>query len=112
MRIRHFHEDHFGRAMEIADKVTVKNFLDHGPSIEAGKSEDWWKGLKEAQYKPGMAKIYDDLYAGYSKTIQNGKHSVVNPGDKLPIQGAGVLAVCSRGKFITKALPGAGKSNA
>src|SRR5204863_6392286 len=32
--------------------------------------------------------------------------------DKLPVKGADVLAVCSRGKFITKALTGGGKSNA
>src|SRR5262245_18425029 len=35
--VSHFHEDHFGGTMQIADKIKVGNFLDHGPSIEAGR---------------------------------------------------------------------------
>ena len=110
--VSHFHEDHFGGAMEIASKVKVANFVDHGPSVEAGRSDDWWKALKEGTYRPDMRQVYDDLYGQYTKTIESGKHTVVNPGDKIPARGLDVLAVCSRGKFITTALPGAGKSNA
>ena len=117
MVISHFHEDHFGAAIEIADKMKVRNFLDHGPSVEYHRTEDWWKTLKGPQYvmnlqgRPSMSKDYDDLYDKYTTLVGKGKHTVVNPGDRIPFKGASVLAVCSRGKIISHPLPGAGKPN-
>lgn len=109
--VSHYHEDHMGGVADIAEKVKVRNFLDHGPSLEFGKNEDWWKGLKGDQYRPGMAKTYDEMIVEYNKTIQKGRHVVVNPGDKIPLQGVDVLAVLSRGKGIAGSLKGGGAAN-
>jgi hypothetical protein len=114
--VSHFHEDHFGGVLEIAPKIKIRNFMDHGPSVESGQSEEWWRKLKGDQYRDGMGKAYDELYAEYNKTIQSGNHIVVKAGDlkaadASPLQGIEALAVCAAGKMMAKPLDGAGKPN-
>jgi competence protein ComEC len=118
LAVSHYHEDHFGGVMEIAAQTPVRNFLDHGPSLEYNQSEDWWKTLKGPQFRQNlhgeasMAKTYDALFDRYTAAIQKGVHTVVNPGDKIPLKGVGVVAVCARGKVISHPLKGAGAPNA
>ncbi len=110
--LSHYHDDHMGGVAAIADKVKVGAFMDHGASVESGKSEEWWKTIKGAQYREGMGKAYDAAFAEYVIATQKGRRSVVNPGDAIPLQGVEVLAVCARGKKISSPLKGAGMPNA
>jgi len=91
--ITHWHGDHFGGLPELAPKIPIKEFIDHGPNVQPGELADGF--LKDT----------------YSKLIANAKHTVAKPGDKIGIAGLDVRVVTSAGKVIQSPLPGAGKPN-
>jgi competence protein ComEC len=88
----HWHGDHFGGLAELAARVPIRNFIDHGPNVQPAAAVDDF-----------LQKTYPQLYA-------KGKHTVAKPGDKISVAGLDVLVVTSAGEAI-KALPGAGKAN-
>ncbi len=49
--------------------------------------------------------------AAYAELHAKAKHTVVKPGDKLPVAGLDWRIITSAGKAITTALPGGGKPN-
>ena len=87
----HYHGDHFGGMAEVAAKIPVREFIDHGPSVEAS-GDNFVKN------------IYPPLYA-------NAKHTVVKPGDRIAVAGLEWRIVESAGQPLTSSLPGAGKAN-
>jgi len=89
----HWHGDHFGGMAELASKVSVREFIDHGPNVQPGAAADEF-----------LMKTYPQLYA-------KGKHTVAKPGDKIGIAGLDVRVVTSAGETIKTALPGGGASN-
>lgn len=88
----HYHVDHIGGMQELAKRVPIKTYVDHGPSSE------------EREQVAGFQAAYAELYG-------KAKHIVVKPGDKLPIAGLDWRIVTSAGKAIKTALPGGGKPN-
>jgi beta-lactamase superfamily II metal-dependent hydrolase len=91
--ITHWHGDHFGGLAELAAKIPIKEFIDHGPNAQPGEAPDTF--LKNV-YAPLVAKA---------------KHTVAKPGDKIAIAGLDVRVVTSAGQTIKTPLPGAGKPN-
>jgi beta-lactamase superfamily II metal-dependent hydrolase len=91
--ITHWHGDHFGGLAELASKIPIKEFIDHGPNVQPAEAADAF--LKDT---------YPGLYA-------KGKHTVAKPGDKIGMTGADVRVVISAGETIKTPLPGAGKPN-
>jgi competence protein ComEC len=89
----HWHGDHFGGMAELASMVQIREFIDHGPNVQPGEAADTF-----------LQKTYPALYA-------KAKHTVVKPGDKIPIAGLDVRVVTSAGAVIASPLPGAGKPN-
>ncbi len=89
----HWHGDHFGGMAELASKVTIREFIDHGPNVQPGELAETF-----------LAKTYPGLYA-------NAKHTVAKAGNKIPIAGLDVRVVTSAGEMIKTPLPGAGKPN-
>lgn len=89
----HWHGDHFGGMAELASRVPIREFIDHGPNVQPGEVADAF-----------LRDTYPKLYAG-------GKHIVAKPGDKIPMAGLDVRVVTSAGKVIQTPLPGAGKPN-
>ena len=92
----HWHGDHFGGMAELASRVTVKEFIDHGGNVQPAQPADDF-----------LQKTYPQLYA-------KAKHTVAKPGDKIPVAGLDWRIVASGGEHITSALqgaPGAGKPN-
>ena len=89
----HWHGDHFGGMAELASRVPIREFIDHGPNVQPGEVADAF-----------LRDTYPKLYAG-------GKHIVAKPGDKIPMIGLDVRVVTSAGKVIQTPLPGAGKPN-
>lgn len=110
--VSHYHADHMGGVAAIADRFNVGTFMDHGASVESGKSEERWKTLKGSQYREGMGRAYDLAFAEYTRATLKGRRSAVNAGTVIPLQGVEVLAVCARGKMISSPLKGAGMPNA
>jgi competence protein ComEC len=90
--LTHYHVDHVGGLQELAKRVPIKHYIDHGPSVE------------EREQVQGFQAAYAELYA-------KARHTVVKPGDKLPVAGLDWRIVTSAGKAITTALPGGGKPN-
>ena len=88
----HYHVDHIGGIQELAKRVPIKHYIDHGPSSE------------EREQVAGFQAAYAELYG-------KAKHTVVKPGDKLPIAGLDWQIVTAAGKAIKTALPGGGKPN-
>jgi competence protein ComEC len=91
--ITHYHADHVGGVPQLAAKLPIKNFIDHGANFEAGK------------------KAADDLFNAYTAVRDKGNHLLVKPGDRVPIKGLDVEILAADGKAITKARPGAGQPN-
>lgn len=90
--ITHYHGDHVGGVPALAERLPIRNFIDHGDTVE---------------HTPAGQKLYDD----YMKEVAKGNHIVVKPGDKLPIQGIDWTIVSAAGKVLDKSLTGAGKPN-
>ena len=89
----HYHLDHIGGLQELAKRIPIKTFVDHGPTVE------------EREQVNGFQAAYKELY-------DKAKHLVVKPGDTLPLTG-GVdwTIVTAGGQVLKKPLPGAGKPN-
>ena len=85
----HYHVDHIGGMQELAKRIPIKHFVDHGPNSE------------EREQVAGFQAAYAELYG-------KAKHTVVKPGDKLPITGVEWRIVTAAGKAIKTPLPGSG----
>lgn len=90
--ITHYHNDHIGALSELAARVPIQEFIDHGANVQPGPNID-----------PTMQK-YAELY---SKV----KHTVVKPGDRVPVAGLDWRIVTAAALTIKTALPGGGKPN-
>jgi competence protein ComEC len=89
----HWHGDHFGGMAELAKRIPIRHFIDHGPTIQPTPAFDEF-----------LTQIYPQLYA-------KAKHTVAKPGDKISVAGLDVQVVTSAGETIKAALPGAGAPN-
>jgi beta-lactamase superfamily II metal-dependent hydrolase len=89
----HWHGDHFGAMEVVAAKLPIRQYIDHGGSVEAPA--------------PANAFVREGYPALYGKAV----HTVAKPGDKVTIAGLDWRIVAAAGQHITAALPGAGKPN-
>jgi competence protein ComEC len=89
----HWHGDHFGGMAELAARIPIRNFIDHGPNVQPAAAADDF-----------LQKTYPQIYA-------KGRHTVAKPGNKISVAGLDVLVVTSAGETIKTALPGAGGAN-
>src|SRR5260370_20213374 len=90
--ITHFHGDHVGGVPQLAAKLPIKHFVDHGPNNETGPQPD-------------------ALYAAYKNACGSSEHIVVKPGDKVPVKGLDVQVLTANGDLIKTPLAGAGTPN-
>jgi competence protein ComEC len=88
----HYHVDHIGGMQELAKRVPIGTFVDHGPTVEA------------REQVPGFQQAYAELHG-------KAKHLVVKPGDRVPITGVDWRVVSSAGQVLKTPLPGGGKPN-
>ena len=93
--ITHYHDDHVGGVPQLAQRIPVGTFIDHGPNRELDK------GVTEHGYAEYQAVLKD----GGSKRI------LAKPGDRLPLRGIDATVMSADGKLIGHALPGAGEPN-
>lgn len=94
--ITHFHADHVGGVPQLAERIPIGTFIDHGENRETDSAEtvQGWEA--------------------YQKVVASGKSKrmSVKPGDTVPIEGMQVTVVSSDGEVIAKPSPGAGEENA
>ena len=93
--ITHFHMDHVGGAPQLAERIPIGTFIDHGENRERTDAP--------------TVQVWD----AYQKLLATGKykHIVAKPGDELPIKGMHVTVVSADGTVIDRPLPGAGRDN-
>jgi competence protein ComEC len=90
--ITHYHMDHVGGVPQLAARMPIRNFIDHGPSVEHGKDAD-------------------ELVAAYTHAREAGRHLLARPGERIPIRGLDVEILTAAGNEISSPLPGAGAPN-
>jgi competence protein ComEC len=90
--ITHYHGDHVGGVTQLAKRMKIGTFVDHGPNQENSE---------------GTRKNYE----AYQKVIQHAAHAVVRAGDGLPVKGIIVRVLTAAGGHINQPLPGAGEAN-
>jgi len=93
--ITHFHDDHVGGAPQLAARIPIGTFIDHGENRETSDAvtqKDW---------------------LAYKQLLSSGKyqHITAIPGEILPVPGIHVEVLSSDGAIIQKPLPGAGHPN-
>jgi beta-lactamase superfamily II metal-dependent hydrolase len=93
--ITHYHDDHVGGAPQLAAKIPVGRFVDHGENRETSDATT------------------SRMFASYQQLLSSGKykHIVAKPGEVLPITGMQVRVVTADGQLIERPLPGGGKEN-
>jgi competence protein ComEC len=89
----HWHGDHFGGMAELAKRIPIKHYIDHGPTIQPQPAS--------VQF---LETVYPTLYGAAKRTI-------VKPGDTIPVAGLDWRVVTSNGEAIKEPLPGAGVAN-
>jgi len=89
----HYHGDHYGAMENLAGRIPVREFIDHGPNVQPNPATDAF-----------LQTVYPKLYAG-------ARHTVVEPGDRIGLSGLDVRIVQSAGKGLASPLPGAGAPN-
>ena len=91
--VTHFHTDHMGGALQLAERLPIVSFIDHGTTVD----ED---------ARPRTA------FERYAALRRNGDaHHVPQPGDDIPVPGLDVRIIASDGAVLDRPLPGAGVAN-
>jgi competence protein ComEC len=90
--ITHYHTDHVGGVSQLAGLLPIRNFVDHGATVETSRN----------------AEI---LFNQYAAERAKGKHIPVKPGDRVPIKDLDVTVLASGGAAIAAPVKGAGKPN-
>jgi len=90
--ITHYHRDHVGGVTQLAERMKIVTFVDHGPNLEDSDAarED---------------------YAAYEKVVAKARRIMVRAGDGIPIKGLTVRVLTAAGEHIADPLPGAGEAN-
>src|SRR5437867_12878974 len=89
----HYHGDHIGGLPELAARIPIKEFIDHGPN---------------AQPNPNMDAF---LQGGYRELYSKEKHTVAKPGDRIPVAGVDWRVVTSAAEVIKTPLKGKATPN-
>lgn len=89
----HYHTDHVGGLTELVKRIPVAHFMDHGANSESPEAI------------AGFQAAYADVYG-------KAKHTVLKPGDRIPVTGLDWRIVTSAGQAIKTPLAGGGKPNA
>lgn len=89
----HWHNDHFGSMAELASRIPIRHFVDHGPNVQPAAAPD------------------EFLQKAYPALLAKAKHTIAKPGDRIPIAGVDWRIVSAGGNTIKSPLAGAGKPN-
>ena len=90
--VTHYHMDHVGGVPQLAERMAVGTYVDHGKSVETGKEAD-------------------DLFNAYVKVRDHASHLIVRAGDRIPVEGIEVRVVTAAGQGIQRPLAGGGRPN-
>ena len=89
----HWHGDHFGAMAELAGRIQIRHYIDHGPSVQS---------------QPASDVFLKDTYPGL---VGKARRTIVKPGDRISIDDLDWRIVTSAGESIKTPLVGAGQPN-
>jgi beta-lactamase superfamily II metal-dependent hydrolase len=90
--ITHYHSDHVGGVPQLAQKMNVGAYVDHGPNRETSKDSA-------------------TLFSEYQAATASATKILAKPGETLPIKGMKVTFVSADGNLLDHPLEGAGAPN-
>ena len=93
--ITHYHDDHVGGAPQLAERIGIGAFIDHGENRET------------------TDEVTQRRWLAYQQLLSTGKYKriIAKPGDTLPVKGISAQIISSDGAVLQKTLPGAGQPN-
>jgi beta-lactamase superfamily II metal-dependent hydrolase len=107
----HYHVDHIGNLVELAKRIPIGTFVDHGPTVEGPNVPQIPPGADGLTVTKPREQI-EGFQAAYAELYGKAKHLTVKPGDRVPITGLDWRIVTAGGKVLkTPPLPGGGKPN-
>jgi beta-lactamase superfamily II metal-dependent hydrolase len=89
----HYHGDHMGSLLALAERIPVMHFYDHG------------------EPHPNDRIVSQEFMAAYAG-LTEGKRTIVRPGDTVPMPGLDITTVASAEAYIQSSLLGGGIANA
>ena len=90
--VTHFHADHMGGVAQLAERLPIRHFIDHGADAQSGERA-------AAAFKP------------YADIRGKGHHVEAKPGYVIPIAGMTAQVIAASGAVLTAPLAGAGQAN-
>ncbi|MFB3827792.1 MAG: ComEC/Rec2 family competence protein [Bryobacteraceae bacterium] len=90
--VTHYDTDHVGGVPNLAERIPIGTFIDHGASAGSGKQ-------------------HDELVRAYAAYRDKTRHIEAKPGDTIPLKDVKIQIVTSAGNLIPGPLPGAGEEN-
>jgi len=93
--LTHYHQDHAGGVTQLAARIPLGTFIDHGANSEPPDSDT------------------GQMFRDYQAVLASGNHKriIAKPGDAVPLKGLQATIVSSDAAVIDKPLPGAGAEN-
>jgi beta-lactamase superfamily II metal-dependent hydrolase len=85
--VTHYHTDHVGGVPDLAKRIKIGTFVDHGPNQEDSD-------------------VTRKDFAAYQNVVVHAKRMVVKPGDIIPVEGITVNVLSADGEHISTALSG------
>ena len=93
--ITHFHQDHVGGVPNLAQRIRIGTYIDHGVNREPS----------EAATQKGWEQYQTVLQQSHAQRI------LAKPGETVPLAGLTTTIVSADGDLIASPLPGAGQIN-
>jgi beta-lactamase superfamily II metal-dependent hydrolase len=90
--VTHYHADHVGGVPDLARRIRIGAFVDHGANQEDSD-------------------VTRKDFAAYQSVVAHAKRTVVKPGDIIPVEGLTVSVLTAAGERISTPLAGAGTEN-
>ena len=90
----HWHTDHMGAMTELARRISIRHYMDHGGNVQPS------------------AGIDEFLTTAYPGLVAKATRTVAKAGNTVPIKGVDFRIVTAGRELIAKALPGGGAPNA
>jgi beta-lactamase superfamily II metal-dependent hydrolase len=81
--VTHFHADHMGGARQLAARLPIRHFIDHGATVDEGE----------------QARV---AFQDYADVRSKGIHTTARPGDTIPIAGLSVQVIAAGGSVLRR----------
>ena len=97
----HYDGDHHGGVKDVSTRIPIRHFVDHGPRVQDPAQP----------ITPQSQSYVERTDKAYADAVATGAHTIVKPGDRVPLAGIDVTVLAADRSAIARPLPGAGAPN-